>query len=119
MQEHFRLRWLVIWPLLIGLGGGFLVALWMGAYIAQAPSNELVDLSLFLLTSSVPSLLFGYLAFIIGRRWLRSIRYKTLLAYSLGIIITVINIYVTAQLMFVSPHDFILLGILLLFAGIL
>ncbi len=119
MQEHFRLRWLPLWPLLVGLGGGFLVALWMGVYIAQAPSNELVDLSLFLLTSSVPSILFGYLAFTFGRRWLRSIRYKTLLAYSLGIIIAVINIYVTAQLMFVSPHDFVLLGILLLFAGIL
>jgi signal transduction histidine kinase len=85
----------------------------------EAPASDLTDLLKFLLTSSLPSLLAGYLIFVIGRRWLRSIRYKTLLAYSLGVIIALINIYVTSQLMFVSEHDFLLLGLLLTFAAIL
>jgi len=50
---------------------------------------------------------------------LHSIQHKILLAYSLGIVIAIINIYVTSRLMFVSTHDFLLLGLLLIFAAIL
>lgn len=113
------MNWKVVWLPLVGLVGAFLVALVIAVYIMEAPASDLKDLIQFLLTSSLPSLLIGYLVFTIGRRWLRSIRYKTLLAYSLGIIIAIINIYVTSQLMFVSEHDFLLLGLLLIFAGIL
>jgi signal transduction histidine kinase len=103
----------------VGLVGAFLVALAIAAYIMQAPAGDLRDLIQFLLTSSVPSLLVGYLVFMLGRKRLHSIRYKVLLAYSLGIVISIINIYVTSQLMFVSRHDFLLLSLLLIFAGIL
>ena len=85
----------------------------------QAPADDLRALVWFLLTSSVPSLLLGYLVFTVGRKWLHSIRHKALLAYSLGVVIAMINIFVTSQLMFVSQHDFLLLGLLLVFAGIL
>lgn len=112
-------KWREIWPSLLGLGGAFLAALGIAIYIMQAPSSDLKALIRFLLTSSVPSLLAGYFIFLVGRRWLRSIRQKMLLAYSLGIIIAIINIYVTSQLMFVSQHDFLLLGLLLIFAGLL
>jgi signal transduction histidine kinase len=113
------LNWKAVWLPLLGLVGAFLVALAIAIYIMEAPASDLKDLIQFLLTSSLPSLLIGYLVFTVGRRWLRSIRYKTLLAYSLGVIIAIINIYVTSQLMFVSEHDFLLLGLLLIFAGIL
>src|SRR5512145_100686 len=108
-----------VWSPVMCLGGAFLIALSIAVYIMEAPVSDLTDLIKFLLTSSLPSLLLGYLIFTIGRRWLHSIRYKTLLAYSLGVIIAIINIYVTSQLMFVSQHDFLLLGLLLIFAGIL
>ncbi len=114
-----RLYWKEAWTPLIGLIGAFLAALVIAIYIMQAPASDLRDLIQFLLTSSIPSLLAGYLVFVVGRRWLHSILYKMLLAYSLGIIIAIINIYVTSQLMFVSQHDFLLLGLLLIFAGIL
>ncbi|MCL4295808.1 MAG: HAMP domain-containing protein [Anaerolineae bacterium] len=113
------LNWKAAWSPMVGLVGAFLVALAIAVYIMEAPASDLKDLIQFLLTSSLPSLLIGYLVFTVGRRWLRSIRYKTLLAYSLGVIIAIINIYVTSQLMFVSEHDFLLLGLLLIFAGIL
>jgi len=114
-----RIKWTEIWPPLVGLGGAFLAALGIAIYVMQAPSGDLRDLIRFLLTSSLPSLLIGYLIFSLGRKWLRSIGQKILLAYSLGVIIAIVNIYVTSQLMFVSLHDFLLLGLLLIFAGIL
>jgi signal transduction histidine kinase len=108
-----------IWPPLLGLGGAFLVTLGIAIFVMQAPYGDLQDLTQFLITSSLPSLLIGYLVFTLGRKWLRSIGQKILLAYSLGILIAIVNIYVTSQLMFVSLHDFLLLGVLLIFAGIL
>lgn len=114
-----NLNWKEIWSPLAGLVGAFLAALAIAIYVMEAPASDLKDLIQFLLTSSLPSLLAGYLVFTLGRRWLHSIRYKTLLAYSLGVIIAILNIYVTSTLMFVSEHDFLLLGLLLIFAGIL
>ena len=114
-----RLTWKEVWSPLVGLVGAFLVALVIAIYIMQAPPGDLRDLLVFLLTSSIPSLLLGYLVFIIGRKWLHSIQQKILLAYSLGIAIAILNIYVTSRLMFVSTHDFLLLGLLLIFAAIL
>jgi signal transduction histidine kinase len=117
MKLRFELK--EMWPPLLGLGGAFLAALGIAIYVMQAPYGDLKDLTQFLLMSSLPSLLIGYLIFILGRKWLRGIGQKILLAYALGIIIAIINIYVTSQLMFVSLHDFLLLGLLLIFAGIL
>ncbi|MCQ3980731.1 MAG: hypothetical protein DPW09_45605, partial [Anaerolineae bacterium] len=114
-----KIAWREMWSPVVGLVGAFVVALAIAVYVMEAPASDLTDLLKFLLTSSLPSLLLGYLIFVVGRRWLHSIRYKTLLAYSLGVIIAIINIYVTSKLMFVSEHDFLLLGLLLTFAGIL
>jgi signal transduction histidine kinase len=116
---NIRINWKPMWPSLLGLAGAFLAAVGIAIYIMQAPADDLKALIQFLLTSSVPSLLAGYLVFMVGRRRLHSIRDKVLLAYSLGVVISIINIYVTSQLMFVSTHDFLLLGLLLIFAGIL
>lgn len=114
-----KLNWREIWPTVLGLAVAFVAALVIAVFVMQAPPGDLRDLVQFLLTSSIPSLAAGYLVFLVARRWLRSIRQKVLLAYSLGIIIAIINIYVTSQLMFVSRHDFLLLGLLLIFAGLL
>lgn len=113
------LKWQHFWPILLGLGLAFLAALGIAIYVMQAPSSDLTDLIQFLLTSSLPSLVVGYLVFLLGRQRLRSIRSKILLAYSLGVVIAIFNIFVTSQLMFVSQHDFLLLGLLLIFAGLL
>lgn len=118
-MRRIQLDWKRVWLLLLGLGLAFLVAVGLAIYVMEAPPDDLKALVRFLLASSLPSLLSGYLIFMAGRRWLRSIRHKALLAYSLGLVIAFINVYVTSQLMFVSRHDFLLLGLLLIFAGIL
>jgi len=113
------IKWEEAWPSLLGLGLAFLAALGIAIYVMEVSSGDLEDLSRFLITSSLPSLIIGYLVFVLGRKWLRSIAQKMLLAYSLGVVIALINIYVTSQLMFVSEHDFLLLGLLLIFAALL
>ncbi len=112
-------NWRKTWPAFLGLLIAFLAALGIALYIMQAPSGDIQDLLRFLLTSSLPSLLIGYLVFNWGNKRLRSIRLKVLFAYSLGVIIAIVNIYVTSKLMFVSWHDFLLLGLLLIFAGLI
>ena len=82
-----RLTWKELWSPVVGLVGAFLIALVIAIYIMQAPPGDLRDLLLFLLTSSIPSLLVGYLVFLVGRKWLHSIQQKILLAYSLGVVI--------------------------------
>jgi signal transduction histidine kinase len=114
-----ELKWREVWSPVAGLIGAFLITLVIAIFVMQAPAGDLKDLIQFLLTSSVPSLVIGYLVFSLGRRWLHSIRHKVLLAYSLGIVIAILNIFVTSQLMFVSEHDFLLLALLLVFAGVL
>lgn len=114
-----ELRWREVWSPVAGLIGAFLITLIIAIFVMQAPASDLRVLIQFLLTSSIPSLLMGYLIFTLGRRWLHSIRHKVILAYSLGIVIAIINIFVTSQLMFVSEHDFLLLALLLVFAGVL
>ena len=116
---NIDVKWQEAWPSLLGLGVSFLAALGIAIYVMEVSSGDLRDLSRFLITSSLPSLVIGYLVFVLGRKWLRSIGQKMLLAYSLGVIIAIINIYVTSQLMFVSQHDFLLLGLLLIFAALL
>lgn len=106
-------------PSLVGLGVAFLAAIAIGVYVMRAPAPDLRDLLEFLLTSSLPSLSIGYLIFMLGRNRLRSIHQKMLLAYGLGVAISIVNIYVTSRLMFLSEHDFLLLSLLLIFAGIL
>ncbi len=118
-KSDFNIKWREVWPSLVGLGGSFLAALGIAIYVMEVSSGDLQELARFLITSSLPSLLIGYLVFVAGRKWLRSIRQKVLLAYSLGVVIAIINIFVTSQLMFVSEHDFLLLGLLLIFAGLL
>ena len=116
---NWQIKWREIWPSLAGLAAAFIVAVGLAVIVMQAPPGDLNDLVRFLLASSIPSLVGGYLVFLIGRRWLHSIRLKILLAFGLGIVITLFNIYLTSQLMFVSQHDFLLLGLLLIFAGLL
>jgi signal transduction histidine kinase len=114
-----ELRWREVWSPVAGLIGAFLITLIIAIFVMQAPASDLRALTQFLLTSSIPSLVMGYLAFTLGRQWLHSIRHKIILAYSLGIVIAILNIFVTSQLMFVSEHDFLLLALLLVFAGVL
>jgi signal transduction histidine kinase len=88
-------------------------------FIIGIPRRDVAGLARFLLLSSIPSLGFGYIAFHVMQRRLRSLGQLIAVAYALGLAIVVINILITARLMFISDHDLTLLGLLLSFAAAL
>ncbi len=91
-----------------------LALVWLGV-----SRSEFQDLIVYLLFSSAFSGLLGYLAYRWAESGKRSIRTKILLAYGVGVGIVIVNIFVTAQLMFLNSHDMSLLILLLVFGAVL
>lgn len=88
-------------------------------YLLMQPSaEEMLSIALLLTVTAAVSLVAGYAAHRLG--WVaRSPRLSlTLLAgYGLASVLTFVNVWVTARLMFVSQHDLIMATVLLVFAG--
>lgn len=100
--------------LLLALALALLLAVgWLGA-----PRQDVVELIQYLLLSGVLSFALGAATL----RWLRRGHGRLWLqvsaVYVLGVAIVLLNIFVTAGLMFISLHDLLLLVLLLLFAAV-
>lgn len=104
-------------------GLGVLIALGMALLLAVGvigvPGKDIADLMRYLLTSAGISLGVGA----VGLFWLRRGRGRlwrqVTLAYTLGVGIAILNVFLTAQQMFISyDHDLPLLVLLLLFAAV-
>ena len=91
------------------------VALGLCAFWLAAPREALWELLLYLSLSLGLSLCLAVLVFLWSRR-LPSLRLRVLVAYGLGVAVALVNIFVTARLMFLSEHDLQLLTLLLLFS---
>jgi len=107
-------------PLLFIAGVVLTVALALVIFyvLMQPPMNEIGAMASFLSITAVVSVAAGYGAYRMG--WInRSPRVSwTLLGgYALSSVLTFINVWVTARLMFASQHDLLLATVLLLFAG--
>lgn len=107
---------------LLRLAGGVLLVLALGVggfYMLMRPSMpELGAMTGFLSATSFVSLLAGIAAFRLG--WFDrapSIRLAIMGGYLLASLLTFINVWVTARLMFASQHDLLLATLLLLFAS--
>lgn len=107
-------------PLLFAGGVALTVAVALAIFylLMNPPMNEIGAMAAFLTITAVVSVAAGYGAYRLG--WFsRSPRVSwTLLGgYALSSILTFINVWVTARLMFASQHDLLLATVLLLFAG--
>lgn len=78
--------------------------------------RDLGLVALYLFLSGTFSLAFGLGAFHLGVKSAVSIRYKIALAGAAGGLVALVNVMVTALLMFLSWHDLTLLLVLLLFS---
>ncbi len=82
--------------------------------------HDLAFMAILLFGSAVLSTLIGYLVYRSG--WIRRsprIAWTLLAGYAVVGLLTFLNVWLTARLMFLSPHDVVLAGVLLLFgAGI-
>ncbi len=92
-----------------------IAALWM-----RAPGRDVGLLALYLVLSGALSLALGYggLA-LLERIGVGGLRLRIAFGQILVIAVVYVNVVVTALLMFLSPHDLALLGVLMLFAAVL
>lgn len=103
---------------LLGLLAAFSLTLVMIALVMRPPVTDLMYLALFLTATGSISAGVGYLTYRLG--WWRripSLRYTLTLGYVLAAGLTLLNVWITAELMFVNPHDLALAVLLLVFAG--
>ena len=107
-------RWLVVWGAVVL---AFALALAVGSLWLQASRADMRDLMVYLGLSTLLSLALATCIFWLSRS-APSLWLKVLIAYSLGLLVVLANIAVTARLMFLSQHDLELLALLLLFSTV-
>jgi len=109
-------------PLIARFAGGVLliVAISLGVFmlVMYPPMSELGLMALYLGITALVSALAGYAAYRFG--WINyspTLRWTLLSGYALASILTFFNVWFSANMMFVSDHDFLLALVLLIFAG--
>jgi signal transduction histidine kinase len=106
----------------IGFASGILIVLLASLAIfygvMRPPMSDLEHMAQFLALTSAVSILAGFGAYRLG--WLErapSLRWTLSGTYVLASLLTFLNVWLTARLMFASEHDLLLATVLLLFAG--
>ncbi len=107
-------------PLLFAGGVVLTLALALGIFyvLMHPPMNEIGAMASFLTITAVISVAAGHGAYRLG--WINRsphVSWTLLGGYALSSVLTFINVWVTARLMFASQHDLTLATILLVFAG--
>ncbi|MDI6695361.1 MAG: HAMP domain-containing sensor histidine kinase [Anaerolineales bacterium] len=95
-----------------------LISLGFFYWLMRPPMSDLGLMALFLTITAIISILAGYGAYRLG--WLErapSLRWTLSGTYALASLLTFINVWLTARLMFASEHDLLLATVLLAFAG--
>ncbi len=88
--------------------------------LLRPPLDETLTLVSYLALSGLASLALGYAgATLLRRSGIGGIRVRIAFGVVLVVAVAFVNVVATALLMFLSPHDLGLLGLLLLFAGLL
>lgn len=104
---------------LVALAAAMVGAALIGWSVMGMPGADLRDLMFCLAASGTGSLLVGVAAMMLAPRLgLGGMRARLLLAHLVVLSIAFANIVVTSVLMFISPHDLGLLGILLAFSAV-
>ncbi|HEX7974105.1 MAG TPA: ATP-binding protein [Anaerolineales bacterium] len=116
IQPHTRISL----PLRFALGVLLILALTLGIFtlLMHPPITDLGLVAIFLTITAVISGLAGYAAYRMG--WMDrspTIRWTLLGGYALSSVLTFLNVWMTARLMFASRHDLLLATVLLLFAS--
>jgi signal transduction histidine kinase len=108
-----------VFGLMAGLLTAILGAVLLSWAVLEMPSDDLRALVVFLAASGIGSILLGVgTVGLAPRLGLGGVRARLLVAHLVVLAIAFANIVVTALLMFISPHDLYLLGLLLGFSAI-
>lgn len=113
-MKHFPLI-----RLLIAMTMALFLAIVFITILLQPPARDLQLLTLFMFTSGVFTVGAAYAFYQLGiARHSRSLRWALLAIVVITIVLVFVNVWVTAQLMFISKHDLVLTIALLIFAGL-
>lgn len=104
--------------------GAVVVALIIGfAIIIPTLNPPEADIRTLLLIMSITGSLTILLSYLLYQRgllkWFTSLRYTVLATTIITVVLVFVNVWVTAQLMFISNHDLILTSALLVFGGVI
>jgi signal transduction histidine kinase len=103
---------------LAGILGALALTLGLTALIMRPPWNELASLGAILGFSALGSGLVGFLVHRLGWwRRPRTLKLSLSIGFVLAALLTILNVWLGARLMFISEHDLALAGMLLLFAS--
>ena len=84
----------------------------------RPPPEDLLSLALLFGLTGSASAVIGFVSHRLGWwRRLRSLNQTLTLGYIIAAVLTLLNVWITARLMFTDEHDLTLAGLLLLFAG--
>lgn len=111
-------RFPLIW-LLVGMTISLIAALALLTVIINPPTEDLVQLFMFMGGSGIGTILLSYL-FFRTRLYTQfpSLRWSLVSIVVITVLLTLLNIWVTARLMFLNKHDLALTVSLLIFAGL-
>jgi len=104
--------------LLIGILIILVISLGIFEWVMLPPTSELGLMAAYLGVTALISALIGYIAYRLG--WINfspALRWTLLGGYTLASVLTFFNVWFSANMMFVSKHDFLLAIVLLVFAG--
>ncbi len=122
IAEEREARWLQSSPLSI-LAFGVIVALTIAVIafliLLRPPMGEMAILVGTLAVTSVLSLAAGFILYRKGWASSPSVSLTLLSTYAWAAVLTLINVWILARLMFASPHDLALATVLLIFAAII
>ncbi|MEJ2304755.1 MAG: hypothetical protein P8Y14_24795, partial [Anaerolineales bacterium] len=100
----------IVWIVLI-----LAVSLVVFFVLMRPPANDIMLMAVFLSVTAAVSALAGYGAYRLG--WVDrspTIRWSLLAGYALASVLTFLNVWILANLMFTSEHDLLLATVLLL-----
>ena len=104
--------------LVIGIILIVVISLGIFTIVMQPPMSAIRHMAGFLSITALVSVLAGYGAY--RSRWMErlpALRWSLLTGYALASLLTFLNVWITARLMFASQHDLLLATVLLLFAS--
>jgi signal transduction histidine kinase len=101
-----------------GILGALGTTITLMVFVMRPPLDDLIFLALLLVLTGLVSVVIGLVSHRMGW-WQRtpSLRHSIIIGYVLATILTLINVWITAELMFVNAHDLALATLLLIFTG--
>jgi signal transduction histidine kinase len=116
MRKQARLSRLFVY--LLGILAALALTVVLIYFVMHPPMGDLLQLGLLLAVTSFVSAILGFISYRLG--WWKRVRSLTValtLGYVLAALLTLVNVWLTARLMFINQHDLALATLLLLFAS--